>query len=80
MPQNAARPKKPDTVIPVKEIGLVLYPDDKAVGLQFQDGAGKQIFLWLPGSLLSPLGKQLSEVVVDYPQTATWEARILKPN
>jgi hypothetical protein len=78
--ESAERPKTPDTVIPVKEIGLVLFPDDKAVGLQFQDGAGKQIFLWLPGSLLSPLGKQLSQVVVDYPQTATWEARILTVN
>jgi hypothetical protein len=58
----------------------VLYPDDKAIGLQFQDGAGKQVFLWLPGSLLSALGEQLSQAVVDYPQTATWEARILKPN
>jgi hypothetical protein len=56
MDERAARPKKPDTVTPVKEIGLVLYPDDKAVGLQFQDGAGKQVFLWLPGSLLSDWG------------------------
>lgn len=80
MAEITARPKKPDTVIPVKEIGLVLYPEDRAVGLQFQDGAGKQVFLWLPGSLLSPLGRQLSEVVVDYPQTATWEAQILKLN
>src|SRR3984885_14198915 len=78
--ENLARPRKPDTVIPVKEIGLVLYPDDEAVGLQFEDGAGKQVFLWLPGSLLSALGKQLIEVVVDYPQTATWEARVLKLN
>ena len=46
--------RKPDTVIPVKEIGLGLYPDDEAVGLQFEDGAGKQVFLWLPGSLLCP--------------------------
>jgi hypothetical protein len=79
-PENLARPRKPDAVIPVKEIGLVLYPDDEAVGLQFEDGAGKQVFLWLPGSLLSALGKQLIEVVVDYPQTATWEARVLKLN
>ena len=39
MAESTTRPKKPDTVIPLKEIGLVLYPDDKAVGLQFQDGA-----------------------------------------
>jgi hypothetical protein len=73
--ENDARPRKPDTVVPVKEIAVVLYPEDEAVGLQFQDGAGKQVFLWLPGSLLSVLGKQLSELVVDYPQTATWDAR-----
>jgi hypothetical protein len=56
MAESTARPKKPDAVIPAKEIGLVLYPDDKTVGLQFPDGAGKQVFLWLPGSLLSALG------------------------
>lgn len=46
MAESAARPKKPDAVIPAKEIGLVLYADDKTVGLQFPDGAGKRVFLW----------------------------------
>jgi hypothetical protein len=80
MAESATGPKKPHAVIPVREVGLVLYPDDQAVGLQFQDGGDKQVFLRLPGSLSSPLGRRLSEVVTDNPRTATWEARILKLN
>jgi hypothetical protein len=71
MPQPA-RPPHPDTVVLIDEIGVVLYPQDQAVGLQFRDGAGRQVFVWLPGSLLPTLGKQLIDVATDYPEAATW--------
>ena len=75
-----ASPQKPDTVVPVNEIGLVLYPEDQAIGLQFQDGSGRQVFVWLPGSLLSPLGKQLLDVITDFPEAAEWHPRFSHRN
>jgi hypothetical protein len=77
---NQARPQRPDTVVPITEIGLVLYPEDHAVGLQFVDGSGRQVFLWLPGSLLPALGRQLIDVVTDYPETTDWMPRFIERN
>ncbi len=78
MPSQSPGPSKPHTVVPVNEISLVLYPDDRAVGLQFKDGAGNEVFLWLPGSLLERLGTQLIDVTKDYPETLNWEPTIPK--
>lgn len=60
--------KKPDYVIPSQEIGVIYYDQKSAVGIQFTDNEGKQVFVSLPGKLLQALGEQITEFVAKHPQ------------
>ena len=46
----AFAPKPPKFTIPTREIGVVCYPEQKAVGLQFADPEGNHIFVTIPGA------------------------------
>jgi|RhiMethySRZTD1v2_1073278.scaffolds.fasta_scaffold2317709_1 hypothetical protein len=68
----AFAPKLPKYQIPTREIGVVCYPDRKAVGIQFADPEGNHIFITIPGALVATLAGDLNKVVADHPDAPTW--------
>ncbi|MFQ5935321.1 MAG: hypothetical protein ACE5LB_02780 [Acidiferrobacterales bacterium] len=64
---------RPDYVIACSEIGTVMYPEDKAVGLQIIDPAGQKLFISLPGRLMGELGRQLKEFADQHPEVSDWQ-------
>jgi hypothetical protein len=68
----AFAPKPPKYTIPTKEIGVVCYPERKAVGLQFADPEGNHIFITIPGAMLTELAAALSKAAADNPGAAAW--------
>jgi hypothetical protein len=71
MPQG---PRPPDYAIPATEIGVVVYQERQAVGLQFVDPSGAQIFVSIPGSLLPLLAQEMSDLAVKMPAILSWDA------
>ena len=67
----AFAPKPPKYTIPTKEIGVVCYPERKAVGLQFADPEGNHIFITIPGAMLTELADALKKAA-ENPGAATW--------
>jgi len=65
-------PKLPKFTIPTREIGVVCYPEQKAVGLQFADPEGNHIFITIPGAMLATLSDALKKVGADNPGAAAW--------
>jgi len=65
-------PKLPKYTIPTREIGVVCYPDRKAVGLQFADPEGNHIFITIPGEMLGTLADALTKAQADNPDSRTW--------
>ncbi len=65
-------PKPPKYTIPTREIGVVCYPERKAVGLQFADPEGNHIFITLPGSALTALADSIKKALADNPGAAAW--------
>ena len=68
----AQGPKSPDYILPTSEIGVVLYLEKTAVGLQFVDPSGAQIFVSLPGSVLPHLAQAISDLVNKTPDVLSW--------
>jgi hypothetical protein len=68
----AFAPKPPKYTIPTKEIGVVCYPERKAVGLQFADPEGNHIFITIPGAMLGELADALKKAAADNPTAPTW--------
>lgn len=71
MPQG---PKPPSYVIPTTEIGVVVYPDREAVGIQFVDPDGNQVLVTVPGGVLAALGRELQDLPVRMPAVLQWRA------
>jgi hypothetical protein len=69
MPQG---PKPPSFVIPTNEIGLVMYVDREAVGIQFVDPNGDQVFVSISGQVLPQLAKSISELTTKMPAVLNW--------
>ncbi len=65
-------PKPPKYTIPTREIGVVCYPERKAVGLQFADPEGNHIFITIPGATLTALAAALDKAAADNPAAAAW--------
>ncbi len=65
-------PKPPKYTIPTREIGVVCYPERKAVGLQFADPEGNHIFITIPGAALTKLADALKKTAADNPAIASW--------
>lgn len=65
-------PKPPDYVIPTREIGAVIYQDKEAVGLQFVDPNGDQVFISIPGSVVPKLGQALLDLALHMPAILQW--------
>lgn len=65
-------PKPPKYTIPTREIGVVCYPERKAVGLQFADPEGNHIFITIPGAMLASLAEALKKAGADNPGAASW--------
>ena len=65
-------PKAPKYTIPTREIGVVCYPERKAVGLQFADPEGNHIFITMPGAMLATLAEAMRKTAVDNPDVPTW--------
>lgn len=63
----------PDYVIACHEIGAVMYPEEKAVGLRIVDPAGQKLFVSLPGGILRELGRQLQEFSDQHPEVGAWQ-------
>jgi hypothetical protein len=68
----AFAPKLPKYTIPTKEIGVVCYPDRKAVGIQFADPEGNHIFVTIPGEMVGTLADALNKVRADHPESPAW--------
>lgn len=71
MPQG---PRPPAYVIPTTEIGVVIYQDREAVGIQFVDPAGEQVLVTIPGSALAALGQSIQDLTVKMPAVLHWKA------
>jgi hypothetical protein len=65
-------PKPPKYTIPTREIGVVCYPEQKAVGLQFADPEGNHIFITMPGAMLATLSDALKKTAADHPAATAW--------
>jgi len=65
-------PKTPKFTIPTREIGVVCYPEQKAVGIQFADPEGSHIFVTIPGAMLATLADALIKVGTDNPDAPSW--------
>jgi hypothetical protein len=70
--------ERPDYIVACHEIGAVMYPEDKAVGLKIVDPAGQKLFISLPGGLLRELGQQLQEFADQHPEVENWKPIELK--
>jgi hypothetical protein len=71
--------ERPDYVIACKEIAVVTYPDEAAVGLQITDPAGQKLFISLPGEALHVLGMQLQEFADEHPEVKGWRPVQFQP-
>ena len=67
-------PKPPRYTIPTGTIGAVLYPEKKAVGIQFVDPDGGHIFVTIPGALVPALAASLAKLAQDHPEIAAWQS------
>lgn len=65
-------PKRPAFVIPTSEIGAVVYVEKKAVGIQFVDPNGQQVFISIPGRMIPALAKSLNDLAVSSPEILQW--------
>lgn len=65
--------QEPDYVIATTELGVVLFQEKEAVGIQFVDTAGYRYFLPLPGSVLPELGKSISDLALKMPAVLQWK-------
>jgi len=70
MPQG---PQAPKYVVPTHEFGMVTYPTQSAVGFQFVNPNGEQVFVAFPGSFIPDLAKQLSDLVEKNPAVLSWQ-------
>ena len=68
----AFAPKKPKFVIPTTDIGAVIYPDRKAVGIQFADPDGGHIFITIPGAMVPVLAEALRKTAEQHPDALAW--------
>ncbi len=66
--------ESPDYVLACNQIGVVMYPDNQAVGLEIVDPAQKRLFVSLRGSVLVELAKQLQQFADENPEVLNWEA------
>lgn len=62
----------PDYVISASELGVVVYPDKRAVGIQFVDPGGAQAFVAIPGKMIPLLAQSLSDLVANTPSVLEW--------
>ena len=65
-------PKTPKFTIPTREIGVVCYPEQKAVGIQFADPEGNHIFITIPGAKIAELADALRKTAADNPDAPSW--------
>jgi hypothetical protein len=72
MSAMAFAPKPPKFTIPTREIGVVCYPEQKAVGLQFADPEGNHIFITIPGAKIAELADALKKVGTENPDAPSW--------
>lgn len=68
----AFAPKTPKFVIPTSEIGAVIYPDRKAIGIQFADPEGGHIFITIPGAMVPVLSEALRRAAEQHPEALAW--------
>ncbi len=66
--------EQPDFVLACTKIGAVIYPDQRAVGLEIVDPAGQRLFVSLQGRVLAELAKQLQELADQHPEVREWQA------
>jgi hypothetical protein len=65
-------PKTPKYTIPTREIGVVCYPEQKGIGIQFADPEGGHIFITIPGAMVPVLAEALKQTAERYPVALTW--------
>jgi len=65
-------PKSPRYTIPTSQIGAVVYAERKAIGIQFVDPDGGQIFVTIPGAAVADLAASLNKAVSDHPEAKAW--------
>jgi hypothetical protein len=65
-------PGRPDFIVSTTEMGVVMYAEKKAVGLQFVDPNGQQAFLWVPGKILAQLAETIPEFLESHPEVLDW--------
>lgn len=62
----------PDYIISTSELGVVVYPDKHAVGIQFVDPDGAQAFVAIPGKMIPLLAQALSDLATNMPSVLEW--------
>lgn len=66
------RSEKPAYVIPVKELGLVIYQEKNQVGIQFVDPDGEVVFLPMPMRVLLELAAEVNDLAAKMPDVLQW--------
>ncbi|MGH7002514.1 MAG: hypothetical protein ACREIP_01060 [Alphaproteobacteria bacterium] len=51
----------------------MVYPEKKAVGVQFVDPEGGHIFITIPGAMLPLLAAALNKIAEDNPEVSAWQ-------
>ena len=65
--------EQPNYVLACNKIGVVMYPDNQAVGLEVIDPAQQRLFISLRGSVLVKLAEQLQQFADEHPEVLSWE-------
>ncbi len=66
---------KPDFVIPIETIGVMIYPETQTIGVQFIDSAKKRVLLSLSGPALHAFWLTIGRALNEHPQVKNWTRR-----
>jgi hypothetical protein len=63
---------KPDFVIPIESIGVMIATDTKTLGVQFVDSSRKRVLLPLSGRTLHAFWLAIGRALNEHPQVKNW--------
>ncbi len=63
----------PEYVIPASAFAIVVYTKERAVGFQYQNPNGTNVFVAVPGQCLSWLIDDMEELIGRMPEIEEWE-------